>query len=157
MLKTITEKFIRRYKNSEFSFDSRLPSSFLYSLIFHRILSILRGLKILFRLKIPKFLMLGRGVSFRNSSKIDIGRSVFIDDFVCLDGLGKGRLSIGHSVTIGAYSRLIISTNYQRLGEYIHIGNYVGIAPDLNWRSFGSTLSNKVNRILRVQNMIFRM
>lgn len=127
MIKNLIQKFVRRYKNDKFCFDSDLPNSFLLALLFSKSISLIRGFKIIFFLKIPHYLMLGRNVKFSNTKRISIGKAVLLDDFVYLDGLGKGMLSLGDAVTIGAFSRLIISTNYQNLGEHIHIGDNVGV------------------------------
>lgn len=41
--------------------------------------------------------------------------------------MGKGKLILSNNVSIGAYSRIVVSTSLNNLGEYIHIGNNVGI------------------------------
>ena len=48
-------------------------------------------------------------------------------DNVYLSALGKGKLSIGDKTSIWAYSRIVISTSFNNLGDKIRIGNNVGI------------------------------
>lgn len=58
---------------------------------------------------------------------IQIGKWTKIGKGAHFDALGKHKLTIGKGVTIGAYSHIIISTSYNNLGEYIRIGNNVGL------------------------------
>ena len=46
-----------------------------------------------------------------------------LGDYVYLNGLGKGYLIIGDKTKISAFSRIVVSTSYNNLGEFIHIGN----------------------------------
>jgi acetyltransferase-like isoleucine patch superfamily enzyme len=77
--------------------------------------------------KIPKMIFLGKGVRFFNGSNIEFGRWVQLEDQVFLGALGKEKLTIGHNVRIGAFSRIIISISFNDLGTFIRIGNNVGI------------------------------
>ena len=44
-----------------------------------------------------------------------------------LSGLGKEGISLGDNVSIGAYSRIVVSTSLNNIGKGIKIGNNVGI------------------------------
>ncbi|SFX23342.1 acyltransferase [Cytophaga hutchinsonii] len=125
-MKRIIEKLIQ-FRNPVFKFDSNVSSYVLLILFCDKAISVLRGLKILLYFKRPKLLMLGRSVRFMYAQNIVIGKFVKLDDGVYLSGLGKGKLTLANNVSIGAYSRIIVSTSLNNIGEYIHIGNNVGI------------------------------
>ena len=127
MIKRVIEKSIRKFKNPNFTFDENLKNSMLISLFFEKIISLVRALKLIIFFQKPKLLFLGKNVVFKNISNIELGKGIYLDDYVYLNGLGKGNIIIGNNCRIGAYSRLIISTTYNNLGEYIHIGNNVGM------------------------------
>ena len=71
--------------------------------------------------------MLGRKVKFFYAANMKLGRWVKIEDYVCLNALGKGKLTLGDHVGIGAFSRIIISTSFNHIGSHITIGKNVGI------------------------------
>lgn len=121
------EKLIRVKKNKHFMFDRNITNYMLLSLSFKMLWSVIRSFKLLFWLKVPKFLFLGKSVSFYNLPRIRLGKWIVLEDHVFLSALGKGELKIGDGSKIGAYSRLIISTSFNNLGEYIHLGKHVGI------------------------------
>ena len=127
MLKRYIEKYIQKYKNKNFRFDNELTSSMLISFILDKLISHLRSYKVLLSFKFTKFNFFGRSVKLRNLSKIKLGKWVELEDYVYLNGLGIGLLIIGDKSKIGAFSRIIVSTSYNNLGEFIHIGSNVGI------------------------------
>lgn len=127
MLKTLLERVIRSYKNPEFRFDSAISSSMLLSFVWKMFIEWVRGLRLVLFFRLPRFLFVGRGVSFSHLSRIDIGKWVVFGDFVTLSGLGRGRLIIGDGCRIGSFSRVVISTTFNNLGEHIHLGHHVAI------------------------------
>jgi len=115
-------------RNPSFKFDENITSRTLFNLVFAKSFDLLRGVCfLLIHLKKPQLIFLGRGVRCFNSQNIAFGKWVKIDSGVYLSGLGKGKLSIGNSSGIGAYTQLIVSTSFNNLGEFIRIGNHVGI------------------------------
>lgn len=127
MLKPLLERMIRSFKNPDFRFDPEISSTMLFSFSVKMVLDWLRGLRLLLFFKLPRFLFLGRGVSFYHLSRISIGRWVVLGDFVTLSGLGRGKLIIGDGCRIGSFSRVVISTTFNKLGEHIHLGHHVAI------------------------------
>lgn len=125
MKKTI-EKIIQK-RNPDFKFDVTISNWLLYLLFKEKFFYFLRGLKLIFYFRKPKFLMLGAGVSFFHLRNIEFGKWVKLEKNVYLGALGKGKLKIGNNVGIGAYSRLIISTSFNNIGSHITIGNNVGL------------------------------
>lgn len=126
-MKKIIETFIRK-RNPSFKFDSKIDNSVLLSLFVSTMLCLVRGWFIfLLHLKKPGLIFLDRRVRFFNIKNIEIGNWTKIGTGVFLSALGRERLDIGRSVSIGAYSQIIISTSFNNLGKYIRIGNNVGI------------------------------
>ena len=127
MMKSLLEKYIRKTKNKNFSFDEALTSSFLFSLIVSKVFAFLRGLKFYNFKKRGKFLFFGKNVQLLYRSNIRFGNNVNVSDNVKFSGLGKGNLKIGDNVSIGSFSQLIISTSFNNIGAYIIVGNNVGM------------------------------
>lgn len=125
-MKTIIEKLIQ-LRNPNFKFDVNITTSVILQLCFQQITGIFRGLKLLFWLKNPKYIILGKHVQFFNLAKLSYGKFLKLGDFVMLSALGKKGISFGNNVSIGAFSRLIVATSYNNIGAYIKIGNNVGI------------------------------
>ncbi|MGE8439397.1 MAG: acyltransferase [Pseudomonas palmensis] len=127
MLRSVFEKMIRVYKNPDFKFDKNISSKIILIFAFKMFIDWARGCRLLLFFRVPKFLFLGRGVAFNYLHNIDVGRWVIIGDFVTLGGLGRGRLSIGNGCRIGSFSRVVISTTFNNLGEYITLEDHVAI------------------------------
>jgi len=71
--------------------------------------------------------MLGKGVTFFNSSKIKWGKFLRLGNQVYVSALSKNGIQFGNNVSIGAFSRVIVSTSLNDIGNKIVIGNNVGI------------------------------
>ena len=127
MLKKIIENYVRKTKNSTFSFDENISSSVIFSFTFKKMIALLKSIKILSITKGKKKVFLGKSVEFFNKKNIVIGNNVNIGNFVKLYALGREALTIGNNVNIGSFSQIVISTTFNDLGKYIKIGNNVGI------------------------------
>lgn len=125
-MKTLLEQLIRR-RNPQFRFDSEISMPLLVALVLDKGTDRLRSLRLLLRGRKPKGMLLGRGVRFFCLFNIRWGSRVKIEDNVYFSGLGKGKLELGDNVGIGAYSRLVVSTSFNNLGNFIKIGNNVGL------------------------------
>ena len=126
MIKRLLEAVIRRTKNDTFSFDDSVPLSAISELLVTKSLSLLRGFRLLFFTGSFRMVYLGKGVKLQHAKNISFGDNVVIGDYAMLSALGKGPLSIGNNVSAGAFSRVIISTSYNDIGEFITIGDNVG-------------------------------
>ncbi|CAA7195209.1 acyltransferase [Chryseobacterium potabilaquae] len=125
-MKTIVEKIIQ-FRNPNFTIDTSLNSGALLHLIWDQFWSIIRGLKVIFFLKNPKGMLLGKRVSFFNTTKIKWGKFLRLGNDVYVSALAKQGIEFGDNVSIGAFSRIIVSTSFNNIGEKIKIGNNVGI------------------------------
>lgn len=126
MFKTILIQLIRK-RNPQFEMDSAVNSYLLQAFIQQQFWCLLRGFRTLLWLRLPKGLMLGEGVRFFNIPRIHYGRFLRLGSHVYVSALGRQGVVFGHNVSIGAFSRIVVSTSLHHLGEGIRIGNHVGI------------------------------
>ena len=125
-MKMVIEKIIQQ-RNPNFKFDDNLNSGALFQFIWIQIGCLFRGFRVLFMLRKPKGMMLGKGVSIFNSSKIKWGKFLRLGNQVYVSALSKNGIQFGDNVSIGAFSRVIVSTSLNNIGDKIVIGNNVGI------------------------------
>lgn len=71
--------------------------------------------------------MFGKRVSFFNAPKIRFGKFLKLGNDVHLSALGRGGIVLGNHVGIGSFGRVIVSTTLNNIGEFIKIGDNVGI------------------------------
>ncbi len=126
MIRAIISKIIH-LKNPDFKLDPNVTSSVLLSLSWQKMLCLIRSLKLVFFGKMPSWLFIGRGVQLFNIANMRFGKMVQLEDSVYLSALGKSPLTLGNNVKIGAFSRLIISTSFNDIGNSIKIGDNVGL------------------------------
>lgn len=125
-MKTIVEKIIQ-LRNPNFIIDNSLNSRAILQLIWVQFWSFFRGLKVIFFFKNPKGMLLGKRVSFFNISKMKWGKFLRLGNDVYVSAIAKQGIEFGDNVSIGAFSRIIVSTSFNNIGEKIKIGNNVGI------------------------------
>ncbi len=125
-MKTLLEKIIQ-LRNPRFRFDKDLNSYALFQFTANQACGIIRGFRLFLRFKSPKGALLGRGVRFFNIPKICFGKFMKLGDYVYISAMGKEGIHFGDNVSIGSYSRLIISTSLNDLGRFIKLGNNVGL------------------------------
>ncbi len=126
MIRTFIEGAVQ-LRNPRFQFDPLLDGALIIEFLKDQTLRILRGLRLTLRFKYPKGLMLGKGVQFFGLSRISFGNYVKLGHQVSLSGLGENGLVLGNNVSIGDFSRVIVSTSFNHIGKFISIGNNVGI------------------------------
>lgn len=118
---------IIQQRNPQFVFDPSLSGAMLVSFIYSTALNMLRGAGLWLRGRQPKGAMLGQGVRFFHLRGIKWGRYMRLGREVYMSALGKNGIVLGDNVSIGDYSRIIISTSLHHIGESIDIGHNVGI------------------------------
>lgn len=119
--------FFAKKKNPAFTLDSSVSGALLARFAWSRAWALLRGFRLLRTGRMPKGLFLGRSVTTVNLKNIHFGSMVQVHEHCKLSAIGKGPLSIGNQVTIGAYSRIAITYGFHQPGVGIRIGNNVGI------------------------------
>ncbi len=125
-MKLLLERLIR-LRNPNFKFDKHLNSFALFQFIWVQLGCFFRGMKVVLFLRKPKGMLLGTNVKFFNLPKIKWGKFLRLGNNVYISALGKQGVFFGDNVSIGAYSRIVISTTLNHLGEKIVFGNNVGI------------------------------
>lgn len=125
-MKILLQKIIR-LRNPDFSFDPALSLAEIFYFLREQLFCFLRGYRMLFLGRRPRGLLIGAGVRFFNTSKIHWGKFVRIGAYTSLSALARKGIFLGDHVSIGAYSRIIVSTSLNCIGEEIVIGNNVGI------------------------------
>lgn len=118
--------FARR-KNPDFQLDPALSGAAMLSFAWGRLWWFIRGKKLWFFGKKAPMLFLGPRVRFFHLANMQFGRFVQIHEGAYLSALGKGKLSLGDNVNVGAYSRVVISQTFHDLGSHIRIGDRVGL------------------------------
>lgn len=126
MLKKFIAKIIR-LKNPNFNFDKAVTCSILIEMVLSKLVCWLRSLKMLFGLKFYPTLFLGKNVRLQYKSLIKFGKWNQIEDNVFISALGKKAIEFGNNVRIGAFSRIITSTSFNKIGFTISIGHNVGV------------------------------
>lgn len=120
------ERWIQR-KNPQFKFDSGVDTRLLLALIWRSAWKQVRSLRLLFYGHWPLGIYFGTGVKLFNARNIRFGKWNQIGDQVLLQALGRKPIELGDNVSIGAFSRVIISTSFNDMGAGIRIGNNVGL------------------------------
>ncbi len=125
-MKKIIESIIR-LRNPKFCFDFNLDTRSIITFMLMSSLKMIRNLKILCFLRMPKFMLLGPACRLRYIHKITWGKFLKLGQNVHLSALGTKGIIIGNNVSIGSYSHLIVSTTLNNIGKYIQIEDNVGI------------------------------
>ena len=125
-MKTIIEKVIQ-LRNPKFQFESRLSNSIVLGFTIRTTINMIRGLRLMISLRNPQGAMLRSGVRFSNLSKITWGKFMKLGNGVYLSAISTKGIILGNNVSIGDYSRVIVSTTFNNLNGYIKIGHNVGI------------------------------
>jgi acetyltransferase-like isoleucine patch superfamily enzyme len=125
-MRSVIEKIIQR-RNPSFHFNSELSNSVLNQFLWRTMRNLIRGMRLLIYFRNPKGAMLNSGVRFFNLSNIRWGKFLKLGNGVYISSLSKRGIDLGSNVSIGDFSRVIVSTTFNNLGGYIKIGNNVGI------------------------------
>lgn len=89
-------------------------------------LRLLRG--VCFHFFSPKKLVLvGKSTSFIGRSRLDVGKKNIIGNFVTISAIGTEGIRLGNDVSIGDFSKLVVSADFTNLGKGIELQDGVGI------------------------------
>ena len=114
-------------RNPNFELDPGLNTYAILQFLGQVVVMMLRANRLWLFGRNPKRAMLGKGVRFFNLPKITWGAYLKLGDQVKVSGLGKEGVQFGNNVSIGDYSRIIVSTTLQDSGTFIELGDNVGI------------------------------
>lgn len=125
-MKSILENIIR-LRNPKFKFDENLNHRILFEFFFNQLIATIRGSKMLFKGKMPRRMLLNKGVTWHYIHQITFGNFLKLGKNVTLSALGTEGISIGNNVSIGSDSKVIVSTSLNNIGIGITIEDNVGI------------------------------
>lgn len=126
-MKNSIEKIIK-LRNPNFKFDDNISISNIIEISLIKIFSNLRAYKLLIKARLPGSLFIGRNVQFNGLKNISWGKWVRIDESTLLSAYGRNsKLIIGNNVSIGAFSRLVVSYSFSDLGKHIILEDNVGL------------------------------
>lgn len=116
-----------RKRNPQFNLDDAVGVFILIQFCWINLMGMIRGLKVLFFLRNPKKAIFGRKVRFFNVPKIKWGYFLKLGNHVSISGLGKRGVEMGNNVSIGDFSKIVVSTTFNNIGDFIKIGDNVGL------------------------------
>lgn len=119
--------YLVRKRNPQFTIDPSVDGRMLVVFFLTAVYRMARGLKMLLRGRAPRGMMLGTGVRFAHTGRIRWGKFLKAGHHVYFSGLGSNGIVMGDNVSIGDFSRVVVSTTLQDVGKGITIGNNVGI------------------------------
>ncbi len=125
-MKRLLEKLVQQ-RNPAFKMDEHVTTYVLMQFAWQQLWAEMRGAMLLLYGRNPQWMLRGRAVRFFNLPNIKWGRMLKLGDYVYLSALGKNGIALGHHVSIGSFSRLVVSTSLNHVGEHIVLGNNVGI------------------------------
>lgn len=74
-----------------------------------------------------KMVLVGKSASFIGKSRLQMGKRIIIGDYVTISAIGLIGVNLGDNVSIGDFSKLIVSSDFNNLGSGIALGSGVGI------------------------------
>lgn len=125
-MKTLLEKIVR-LRNPAFRFDVDISTAMLIQFAWIQAWRLVRAMRVILYFRNPRWATFGPGVRFFNLSRVYWGRFLKLGQDVYISALGCGAVEMGDNVSIGDFSRVVISTSFHNPGEFITIGNNVGI------------------------------
>lgn len=117
---------LARKKNPSFVLHPDASGGMILTDLFDRTLAFIRGCRSLLHGKKPG-LFLDQGVFIRGFQKLHYGSGVRIGRNVSIQAYGQEGLTLGHYAWIGSHSMLKVSFSWNDPGQFIRIGNHVGI------------------------------
>ncbi len=122
----LLEKIIR-LRNPQFSFDRNVDTRIFLVFLFTQLINYTRAFRLFLYLRLPKSMLMSSGVRLFYIHKIQFGRFLKLGKYVELSALGTEGITLGNNVSIGSFSRVIVSTTLSDIGQFIRIGDKVGI------------------------------
>lgn len=142
-MRKIIEKIVK-LRNPNFKFDDNISISNIIEISIIKIFSNLRAYKLLIKARLPGSLFIGRNVQFNGLKNISWGKWVRIDESTLLSAYGRNsKLIIGNNVSIGAFSRLVVSYSFSDLGKHIILEDNVGLGDYTHIRGGGGVIIGK--------------
>ena len=126
MIQSFVVSTIRK-KNPSFTLDKKIGLVILLQLIAQKFIQRIRALRLIIWGIFPEKLFLGQNVQLSYVSNIHFGKWIQLEKQVQISALCKQPIELGNNIRIGAFSQIIAATSFNNIGEFIRIGNNVGI------------------------------
>jgi len=129
MIRKIINNIIQSLGRKGYAVDTSLSMFDLFKIIFVKFIQLIRGsfASIYFK-ESNGLLFIGKYTKIKFKSKISLGKSVQIGDYVEINALSKDGVKIGNNVTILRNTIIECTGVIRCLGEGLIIGNNVGIS-----------------------------
>lgn len=129
MFNKLLNKIISKIKGENYEVDENITLGITFGIIMKKIFMLLRGYskKAFFNQASGK-LFIGKHTTINCKKKIRFLGSATIEDYVKIDALSKGGITIGQNFSIGRNSIIECTGVLRELGEKLVIGDNVGIA-----------------------------
>lgn len=101
----------------EYSLDPKLPATYILGAVNKRVFMLLRGV-----FKKQGQVFIGKKVKMLNTRNIEIGKNSTIENYVVIDGYSSKKVSFGQSTKIGAYTRVLSTSQVNKLGKGMSMG-----------------------------------
>jgi acetyltransferase-like isoleucine patch superfamily enzyme len=123
----LLSRIITFIKKQPYKLDESINTMDLISIIFTRIIYVLRGIIKRFGLnKCGKVVFFGKSVKIFHKNKVSIGNGVTIGSNVEINALSIEGVIIGNNVNIGNYSIMRCTGSLKKIGKGIKIGDNCG-------------------------------
>jgi len=127
-MRKLFNTILSKLKGAPFEIDSSMPTSYLLSLSITRCIMFIRGF--FSRISNKGMLFIGRQVTIKARSKINVGKLVTINNGCYIDALSTGGIVMGNNVSIGKKVTIECTGNLQFIGKGMKVGNNVGLGAD---------------------------
>ena len=101
----------------EYSVDPKLPAAYILGVVYKRVFMLFRGF-----LKKQRQVFIGKKVQLLNTRNIEIGKNSTIENYVVIDGYSSKKVSFGQCTKIGAYTRVLSTSQVNKLGKGMSMG-----------------------------------
>lgn len=129
MIKKAINRTIQALGKSGYTVDKSLSNRDLFTILFERLIQLIRGIIIRpFFKKTKGMIFIGNNTRIKHKHLISLGKSITIADNVQINALSINGIQIGNNVSILRNTIIECTGVIRQLGEGLKIGNHVGIA-----------------------------
>ena len=128
-------KYFLQLTGKHYKIDDDIPSSLIFSILFGRLISILRGL--FFN---RSLIFIEKKVTILGKSRLNIGKYSTLCEFSKIDGYASNVVKTGERFKLGAYSIISCTSHLSKLGKGIQFGHDCGISEYCYFGSSGGIL-----------------
>jgi acetyltransferase-like isoleucine patch superfamily enzyme len=117
MLKRIFQKIMMSF-GKKYDISDSVPDRLLIAILLKRGVMLFRGF-----IRTRKQLFCGRYVRLHNVRAICFGKNCTLENNVTIDGYSSGKVTFGSQVKIGSYTKVLVTSYLQKMGEGLVMGN----------------------------------